>query len=874
MSRPGWNENHMELDTSAESIGKSPLVSSLGPLSSLHPAIVMSCLYEEDHPSSQACEVFLASNLEGSGTLVVCLVSSTRNTENPNQLKLVLLEPVLTATSSGHDQSFSATKLGCIPCISAQPVQATSRAPCCRPRHSSNDCEWQHCATDVLVLASVEKKLRLSLYRSNLRVVDCGLRPSDAAPEVDVDICGIANAVHDRVDILILDKKQRKISQRGRVSMVMSSNALCEQTMQAIESGMRSDCSKEALLVSLELALKIRADCVRLQQRLSGVQEEGNPFFQDTHCSALKTALAAIFHMEMVGKDVNGEKIGEFDAPELDSPAWEQLLESEFHHTYSAEDADALFRGDSTGPSSRQDSFWFLWNELNSIQSISVRYLAARDESFLRSIFDALHMLYEDFKLSANSDPHFGLTFVGSIVARVCLLEKKLTRSIGRYTVSTLFLDHYRRDLGKDWLNKLEDNLEPILKMGVIHGKRQLHEGSISSFSAPPCFMSWIHGAITGEGAVGVYNGGDPASVNEACRTTQSLLRSLSILFDCQPGQACLQDNCSARERDHKVVKALIEEGLSDASTIRDDFPAGIALPLLEVLHRCRGDPSLAGVSGLDSSAWSLIGREDLSMNILSSSLGKFDHSTDFRSLSTTTTAERSNGIGSFEDIDKDGITPLEITSSMLFPNDNRIREVGRLLRSSRPSFLTVPRAIEVSDHDYERMKQDKLLLLSRRMLALPVGRGMFTIGNLQPVPAEPLPVPDLSLVGRIPPTNAMLALDITDCPMDLKVWPEFHNGVAAGLRLPLEKDASELASKITRTWIVYNRPPRNSQSQSNANGTVSLQQNFSHAHGGLLMALGLRGHLTTLEMTDIFDYLTQGSVTTTVGVLLGMAAK
>jgi anaphase-promoting complex subunit 1 len=171
-------------------------------------------------------------------------------------------------------------------------------------------------------------------------------------------------------------------------------------------------------------------------------------------------------------------------------------------------------------------------------------------------------------------------------------------------------------------------------------------------------------------------------------------------------------------------------------------------------------------------------------------------------------------------------------------------------------------------------MKQDKLLLLSRRVLALSVGRGMFTIGNLQPVPAEPLPVPDLSLVGRIPPTNAMLALDITDCPTDLKVWPEFHNGVAAGLRLPLEKDASELASKITRTWIVYNRPPRNSQSQSNANGTASSQQNISHSHGGLLMALGLRGHLTTLEMTDIFDYLTQGSVTTTVGVLLGMAAK
>lgn len=39
-------------------------------------------------------------------------------------------------------------------------------------------------------------------------------------------------------------------------------------------------------------------------------------------------------------------------------------------------------------------------------------------------------------------------------------------------------------------------------------------------------------------------------------------------------------------------------------------------------------------------------------------------------------------------------------------------------------------------------------------------------------------------------------------------------------------------------------------------------------------MALGMRGHLTQLEMTDIYDYLTQGQVTLTCGVLLGMAAN
>lgn len=39
-------------------------------------------------------------------------------------------------------------------------------------------------------------------------------------------------------------------------------------------------------------------------------------------------------------------------------------------------------------------------------------------------------------------------------------------------------------------------------------------------------------------------------------------------------------------------------------------------------------------------------------------------------------------------------------------------------------------------------------------------------------------------------------------------------------------------------------------------------------------MALGLQGHLSSLSMTDVYEYLTQGTLTTTVGMLIGMAAN
>ncbi|EFN54660.1 hypothetical protein CHLNCDRAFT_9822, partial [Chlorella variabilis] len=81
--------------------------------------------------------------------------------------------------------------------------------------------------------------------------------------------------------------------------------------------------------------------------------------------------------------------------------------------------------------------------------------------------------------------------------------------------------------------------------------------------------------------------------------------------------------------------------------------------------------------------------------------------------------------------------------------------------------------------------------------------------------------------------------------------WPEFHNGVAAGLRL------APGTHQLTRTWVVYNKP---------------LEPSYSHA--GMLMALGLTGHLSCLAATDLYRYLAQEHDATIIGVLLGMAAS
>lgn len=99
-------------------------------------------------------------------------------------------------------------------------------------------------------------------------------------------------------------------------------------------------------------------------------------------------------------------------------------------------------------------------------------------------------------------------------------------------------------------------------------------------------------------------------------------------------------------------------------------------------------------------------------------------------------------------------------------------------------------------------------------------------------------------------------------------MWPAFHNGVAAGLRL-----AREQPSRISSTWIVYNKP-------TDTNEVYSGEAQ----HAGFLMALGLQNHLAVLSRKEIYHYLSRAPSSnkaggnnllplTSMALLLGLAA-
>ena len=294
-----------------------------------------------------------------------------------------------------------------------------------------------------------------------------------------------------------------------------------------------------------------------------------------------------------------------------------------------------------------------------------------------------------------------------------------------------------------------------------------------------------------------------------------------------------------------------------------ESLPFAIALPLREAIWSCRQDPP----QGWPADAYVLIGREDLAWNSpdLDSKRSPMNtgswstHSKPRAGPDRNPIAKLERGAQSDEaaptgaDKTCDGTEIGTALPYLRFGKDQRLKEVQRLLNSSKPTLLKVVRKPETNDHDYQAQQQERLRQLGARTMSMAVGRGMFTLFTARPTISEPLPVPVLELSGRIPPTNAIKSLDTSDTvktPPKLREWPQFHNGVAAGLRLPANQ------AHVSRTWVSFIKP-----------------DTLTHEHAGVLLALGLTRQLS-LATSDLMSYLTHRHETTAVGVMLGMAAS
>ncbi|KAF5193734.1 Anaphase-promoting complex subunit [Thalictrum thalictroides] len=302
-------------------------------------------------------------------------------------------------------------------------------------------------------------------------------------------------------------------------------------------------------------------------------------------------------------------------------------------------------------------------------------------------------------------------------------------------------------------------------------------------------------------------------------------------------GVYCKIARGSSHTSEETTVLAMVVEGFGLRQL--DLLPAGVSLPLRHALDKCRELPPTDWPAG----AYVLIGREDLALSCFERSSKSKElevhNTTGLISISSPymqhlhpmmIPSSISDTIGTegvkIEDTDAldgsmvDGMEHIFNSSTQLrYGRDLRLNEVRRLLCSARPVSVQTSSNPSASDQELQ----------------------------------QAIMVPKLVVVGCLPAQqNATVNLDPNIRNIqELRSWPEIHNAVAAGLRL------TPLQGKVSRTWITYNKP-----------GVPNV------THAGLLLALGLHGNLRVLTISDIYKYFSQEHESTSVGLMLGLAAS
>ncbi|XP_052275462.1 anaphase-promoting complex subunit 1-like isoform X2 [Dreissena polymorpha] len=461
--------------------------------------------------------------------------------------------------------------------------------------------------------------------------------------------------------------------------------------------------------------------------------------------------------------------------------------------------------------------------------------------AYMPACFTALHLVYEELKLN---------TLLFEDLNHLSVLLWQLSHDLRCH----LYVDYYTRDFPK------------LLALPIVPS--QIKEDQLDKMQYPAVFIStevpsvysWILKSLEGLSP--------PAQlyIPNVCSNMQNIVSLYALLLNKHMGTEQAIDKClrkvpSSGHRAptcdismsksycrssptqnflERVVLYMTQLGMTEKELMY--LPVGIVLPLREAIFHCRCNPP----SDWPEEAYTLIGREDISKLLSLHSRddvvpppGIFKRKPNPQSPSNT--KEEDDGMEHFDDE----------YLRLRFSEDLRVQEARRMLQSSRPVTIALTQKPEISDHDFIEEQERHLYSICIRTMALSTGRGMFTMSTYYPVPTETLPVPKLCLTGKAPPRNTTVDLSHIDTPPNMTAWPQFHNGVAAGLRIA---DFSQIDS----SWIVFNRPQTNE---------------LTNEYAGFLMALGLNKHLVKMNILNKHDYLSKGHEMTTIGLLLGLSA-
>lgn len=138
--------------------------------------------------------------------------------------------------------------------------------------------------------------------------------------------------------------------------------------------------------------------------------------------------------------------------------------------------------------------------------------------------------------------------------------------------------------------------------------------------------------------------------------------------------------------------------------------------------------------------------------------------------------------------------------------------------------------------------------MLIQRTLSLAAGRGIYAFGTHVPDLTKVLPLEPITMAAKILPLRTIVTVDESIWNKEFLYWPQFHNGVAAGLRI-------SPSNHVNDSWIDFCNPAE-----------------LEPQHGGVLLAMGLNGVLKKLPLVHWYRFMTQTCDLVSVGFIMGAA--
>ncbi|KAJ7115548.1 hypothetical protein C8R43DRAFT_123616 [Mycena crocata] len=327
-------------------------------------------------------------------------------------------------------------------------------------------------------------------------------------------------------------------------------------------------------------------------------------------------------------------------------------------------------------------------------------------------------------------------------------------------------------------------------------------------------------------------------------------LNKLTNIYKCLANGAV----ASSQKRAENAILRMVE--LRIGPEFLNRLPLGVLSPIREAARTCQ----LAPPGDWPLEAYRAVGRHDVAASASQApdmlfgdgykAVKDFIDPPGSRSTIADIVGE-AKVAGSGEVVAVSGVElDLDDFTDIRFGQDRRLEEVARMLCSSNISSVRVMERPELNEHDQAKEHQHQVLRIAERTLALPYGRAMFTFGSLPTVTREAYIIPKMEFTIRLQPLNLTVSPEPGKLLPESVSWGEFHNGVAAGLRI------SPSAGGVESSWIAFNKPSE-----------------LTPEHAGFLFGLGLTGHLKEMLTWHTFGYLTPKHDLTSIGVLLGLSA-